>query len=198
MQSFSFCRLYNIMYFPCSSAPLSQSPCPVSGSVPWDVCSAARNLGSASREPPASAARVFFPVRCALSVSRLRFPRKNILKKSAKKFGPYGEVVVPLHPISGKKSRRRERSLEALHGTTTEVQEERDRHWRPFSGRVVRKRLRLGPELCPEIRSERCPVRARHGPRVPGAVQAWQCRPFYLGRRDIFTTKSLILAQDER
>ena len=126
------------------------------------------------------------------------FQWKNILKKSAKTFGPYGEVVVPLHPISGKKSRRRERSLEALHGTTTEVQEERDRHWRPFSGRVVRKRLRLGPELCPEIRSERCPVRARHGPRVPGAVQAWQCRPFYLGRRDIFTTKSLILAQDER
>ena len=152
------------------------------------------------RVPGAAGVRgaCFFPVRCALSVSRLRFPRKNILKKSAKKFGPYGEVVVPLHPISGKKSRRRERSLEALHGTTTEVQEERDRHWRPFSGRVVRKRLRLGPELCPEIRSERCPVRARHGPRVPGAVQAWQCRPFYLGRRDIFTTKSLILAQDER
>ena len=31
------------------------------------------------------------------------FFRKNIFKKSAKKFGPYGEVVVPLHPISGKK-----------------------------------------------------------------------------------------------
>ena len=142
--------------------------------------------------------RVFFFCPLCAVCQPFAFPWKNILKKSAKKFGPYGEVVVPLHPISGKKSRGRERSLEALHGTTTEVQEERDRHWRPFSGRVVRKRLRLGPELCPEIRSERCPVRARHGPRVPGAVQAWQCRPFYLGRRDIFTTKSLILAQDER
>ena len=126
----------------------------------------------------------FFCPLCAVC-QPFAFPRKNILKKSAKKFGPYGEVVVPLHPISGKKSRGRERSLEALHGTTTEVQEERDRHWRPFSGRVVRKRLRLGPELCPEIRSERCPVRARHGPRVPGAVQAWQCRPFF-GGAEIF------------
>ena len=149
-------------------------------SVPWDVCSAARNLGSATgcRRRPR---RVFFFCPLCAVCQPFAFHWKNILKKSAKKFGPYGEVVVPLHPISGKKSRGRERSLEALHGTTTEVQEERDRHWRPFSGRVVRKRLRLGPELCPEIRSERCPVRARHGPRVPGAVQAWQCRPFYFG-----------------
>ena len=104
-----------------------------------------------------------------------------------------------MHPISGKNSRGRERSLEALHGTTTEVQEERDRHWRPFSGRVVRKRLRLGPELCPDM-SERRPVRALRGPRVPGAVQAWLLRPFLRGSGvgDIFTTKSLILAQDER
>ena len=197
------------MYFPCSSAPLSQSPCPVSGGlppVPWHGMYVLRHgmyvpppgtwvPRPGSRRRPR---RVFFFCPLCAVCQPFAFSRKNILKKSAKKFGPYGEVVVPLHPISGKKSRGRERSLEALHGTTTEVQEERDRHWRPFSGRVVRKRLRLGPELCPEIRSERCPVRARHGPRVPGAVQAWQCRPFYLGRRDIFTTKSLILAQDER
>ena len=190
------------MYFPCSSAPLSQSPCPVSGglpAVPWHGMYVpppgtwVPRPGTCRRPR-----RVFFFCPLCAVCQPFAFPWKNILKKSAKKFGPYGEVVVPLHPISGKKSRGRERSLEALHGTTTEVQEERDRHWRPFSGRVVRKRLRLGPELCPEIRSERCPVRARHGPRVPGAVQAWQCRPFFMGRRDIFTTKSLILAQDER
>ena len=177
------------MYFPCSSAPLSQSPCPVSGSaspvprhgmyVPPPGTWVPR---PGSRRRPR---RVFFFCPLCAVCQPFAFSRKNILKKSAKKFGPYGEVVVPLHPISGKKSRRRERSLEALHGTTTEVQEERDRHWRPLSGRVVRKRLRLGPELCPEIRSERCPVRARHGPRVPGAVQAWQCRPLY-GGAEIF------------
>ena len=180
------------MYFPCSSAPLSQSPCPVSGGlppVPWHgmyvLCHGMYVPPPGTWVPrPGSRRRprrvFFFCPLCAVC-QPFAFHWKNILKKSAKKFGPYGEVVVPLHPISGKKSRGRERSLEALHGTTTEVQEERDRHWRPFSGRVVRKRLRLGPELCPEIRSERCPVRARHGPRVPGAVQAWQCRPFYFG-----------------
>ena len=47
--------------------------------------------------------RVFFFCPLCAVCQPFAFPWKNILKKNEKKFGPYGEVVVPLHPISGKK-----------------------------------------------------------------------------------------------
>ena len=101
------------MYFPCSSAPLSQSPCPVSGSassVPRHGMYVRRHGMYVPRAgtwvPPSGSRRrprrVFFSCPLCAVCQPFAFSRKNILKKSAKKFGPYGEVVVPLHPISGK------------------------------------------------------------------------------------------------